>query len=65
MRGIVQGIGRIGVHHQANARPALAQRGDGLNIPSGLNFNFDALIAGGQFLLDFGEQRFDIGLNAD
>jgi len=47
VRGVFQAIGGVRVDHQANARPAIAQGLDGMDVPAGLDFDFDALIAGG------------------
>ncbi len=46
-RRVFQAIGGVGVHHQANARESFAQRARGLDVVARLDFDFDALVAGG------------------
>jgi hypothetical protein len=46
-------------------REPLAQRGHRLDVFARLNLNFDALVAGAQFLFHLGDKLFDRGLNPD
>src|SRR5271155_3658952 len=41
VRSIVQAIGGIGVHHQANARKSFAEGAGGFEVVARLDFNFD------------------------
>src|SRR5580692_7972727 len=64
-RRILQAISGIGVHHQAEAREFFTEGAGGLDIVARLDFYFDALVSGGQFLFHFGVQGGDVGLDAD
>ena len=47
VRSVFQAIGGIGVHHQANAREFFAEGAGRFDVVAGLDFYFDALVAGG------------------
>ena len=57
--GVGQGVGGIGVHHQLDGRKTFAHLAHGVDIVAGLDLHLDALVAGGQFRLDFLEQLRD------
>src|SRR5271170_1176085 len=54
VRRVFEAIGGIGVHHQADAREFFTQRARGRDVVARLDFNFDALVAGGQFFFHLG-----------
>src|SRR6202041_1275705 len=65
VRGILQRVRRIRVNHQANARKSLAKGPRRLDILTRLDFDFDPLISGSQFLLHFSQQHIDRRLDPD
>ena len=53
-RPVLLAVGRVGVHHQFDTGKILPKALDKSEILAGLDFDFDALIAGGEFGLDRG-----------
>ncbi len=64
-RRVFEAIGRVGVRHQADAREAFAESLHGLDIAAWLDFDLDALIAGGKRFFHFCNQRGGGRLDAD
>src|SRR5579863_4664259 len=46
--GIAKGVRGICIHHQPDAGKALTEGPNGFDVPARLDFNFDALVAGGK-----------------
>src|SRR4029077_4477853 len=55
----------IGVGHELDGRESLTHLANDVHIPAGLDFHFDALVAGGELTLYFFEKLRDRFLNAD
>jgi hypothetical protein len=64
-RRVGECVGGIGVGHEPNARKFFAESTDKGDVLAGLDFDLDALIAGGKFAFDFSEQIRDRRLQAD
>ena len=64
-RGIFERVGGVGIDLQWNLPERLAHALDGVEIPSRLDLDLDALIAGGQLLLDLAHQLIERILDAD
>ena len=62
---VFEAISGVGVGHQADAREALAERADRLDIVARLDFDFDALVAGGESFFHFCNQRGGGRLDSD
>ena len=58
-------VGGVRVRHQLDGGEALAHLPDHVHIPAGLDLHLDALVAGGEFGLDFFEELRHGILNAD
>src|SRR5580693_9867110 len=65
VRSVFQAISGIGVHHQANAREFFAKGAGGGDVVVRLDFYFDALVAGGEFFFNLGEERRDVSLDTN
>src|SRR5450759_3984266 len=63
--GVGQGVGGVGVGHQLDRGETFAHAADHIDVPAGLDLHLDALIARGQFDLDFFEQLLHRILYAD
>jgi hypothetical protein len=44
---IVESVGGVGVDHERDRADAMPDGRDGLDVPSGFDLDFDALVAGG------------------
>ena len=62
---VFEAVGGVGVAAEHDSRPARANVIEDLDVPAGLAFQLDALIAGRQFPLDSVHQRRDRRLDAD
>ena len=65
MLRVGEGVGGVGVGHQADIGEALAHAPHHVHVPARLDFDLDALIAGGEFAADLFDQLLDRILNAD
>ena len=64
MRHFVEPVSGVGVHHEFHRREFLADRGDEFEILAGLDFNFDALVSGGQLFFNNRQQSFRAALDS-
>ena len=65
MVGVGQRVGGVGVGHQLDRGETLAHLAHHVHVPARLDLHLDALIAGGQFVLDLFEQLLHRILYAD
>src|ERR1035437_8062059 len=63
--GVGEGVGGVGVGHQLDRGETFAHAADHIDVPAGLDLHLDALIARGEFHLDFLQQLLHGILNAD
>src|ERR1041385_2840178 len=58
-------VGRVCITHQLNIRKGHTYLADDVNIPTRLNFDFDAAVTRLDLAVDFREQAIDRWLNTD